>query len=97
MSTQRIDVGGFVYDPSTGNTSRSTPSSVLAAIGARARLWIAEYIRRRAFRRAERELYMLDDRMLQDIGLCRSEITSAVRNPVQERINGAQPPVAASF
>lgn len=33
----------------------------------------------RAMRRAERELYALDDRTLKDIGLARCEIHSAVR------------------
>ncbi len=34
---------------------------------------------------------------LQDMGLSRGEIASAVRNPGQERINGAHPPLAAQF
>jgi uncharacterized protein YjiS (DUF1127 family) len=58
---------------------------------------MAERIRQRAFRRAEWELQHLDDRMLQDMGLSRGEIASAVRNPGQERINGAHPPLAAQF
>jgi len=41
--------------------------------------YVAAYLYRRALRRAERELMNLDDRMLHDIGLTRSEIPAAVR------------------
>lgn len=41
----------------------------------------------RAVCRAERELYALDDRMLKDIGIARSEIHTAVR----ERQSGPLP------
>ena len=34
-------------------------------------------------RRAERELLTLDDRLLKDIGICRTEIPDAVRGQVQ--------------
>jgi uncharacterized protein YjiS (DUF1127 family) len=34
-------------------------------------------------RRAERELLALDDRLLKDIGVCRTEVPDAVRGQVQ--------------
>jgi len=59
----------------------------------RVRRTLGRYIRNRAIRRAEKELMALDDRMLRDIGISRTEIGSAVRNPGQERLNGAIPPL----
>ena len=40
---------------------------------------LANYGKWRRTRRAERELLALDDRLLKDIGLCRTEIPTAVR------------------
>ncbi|MFN3746795.1 MAG: DUF1127 domain-containing protein [Hyphomicrobiaceae bacterium] len=91
MSTQKIEIGDYVFDAIPPGTSRPVASATLKAIASRASLWLADYIRQRAFRCAEKELMALDDRMLRDIGLRRSEIGSAVRNPEQERLNGARP------
>jgi hypothetical protein len=46
---------------------------------------LAQPILERAYRKAEKKLMELDDRVLRDIGLSRSEITSAVRHSEQER------------
>jgi len=92
MSTQRIPVGGFVYEADPPKTQ-----SPLVAFISRLKHWLAGYVRERALWRAEMELQLLDDRMLRDIGLSRSEIGSAVRNPQQERINGARLPIAGQF
>ncbi|MEZ5816851.1 MAG: DUF1127 domain-containing protein [Hyphomicrobiaceae bacterium] len=77
----------------------STTSTVLAeqpvASGTVARIahfaaGLAETFREaRAAKKARSELMALDDRMLRDIGLDRSEIASAVLNPNCERINGS--------
>ncbi len=97
MSTQRMEVGGFVYEPDPPRASKSTGWTVFAVITSQVKQWMAEFVRERAFRRAEWELHSLDDRMLRDMGLSRGEIASAVRNPEQERINGAQLPLTAQF
>jgi uncharacterized protein YjiS (DUF1127 family) len=66
----------------------STPATVWS--NARPRVWrdfqlpalqhvVRAFLDRRAIRRAERELFMLDDRTLKDIGLTRWEIHHAVR------------------
>ena len=49
-----------------------------------ARQVLARRILERAYRNAEKKLMALDDRMLRDIGLSRSEITSAVRHLEQQ-------------
>jgi uncharacterized protein YjiS (DUF1127 family) len=95
MSTQRVHIAGFAH--SGDETSKSTGWAVVDAVALRVRQMLARFIRERALRRAESELMMLDDRMLRDIGLSRSEIASAVRNPSEERLNGARPPVSYPF
>ena len=52
------------------------------------------YNAHRAFRKARAQLMALDDRMLKDIGIDRSEIASALLNEKSERRNGvAHPPM----
>ena len=51
----------------------------------RAGRMLARQLLERAYRNAEKKLMELDDRMLRDIGLGRSEIASAVRSSGQER------------
>lgn len=74
MSTQELQI--------VENMITSAPAASPAAPRRAAnKMWdvIAAYIYRRALRRAERELMSLDDRMLHDIGVTRSEIPYAVR------------------
>lgn len=95
MSTQRIHITSYVHN--TSETSRSMARAVLDAIVLHMRQMLTRFIRERALRRAENELMALDDRMLRDIGLSRSEIASAVRNPAEERLNGARPSTSYPF
>ncbi len=88
MSTQRIHIDG--YSGTGAETPKSTAKALLDAIVVPVRQMLAGFIRERALRRAENELMTLDDRMLRDIGLSRGEIWSAVRNPGEERLNGAR-------
>ena len=95
MSTQRIHIAGYVHNDNAPETSRPRTLPVLDTIASPARQMLARLLRQRALNRAEKELMDLDDRMLRDIGLSRSEIGSAVRNPAGERINGSHPPEPA--
>lgn len=52
----------------------------------------AGYIRYRALRKAEQHLLVLDDRILKDIGIERSEIRSLVWGPDGERRHSAALP-----
>jgi uncharacterized protein YjiS (DUF1127 family) len=75
MSTQELECGEDSGALVPGASARA------ALARARQKIWasIAGYIYRRALRRAESELMMLDDRALRDIGMTRSEIPAAVR------------------
>ena len=77
MSTQNIRMDGTGYDALTKLIS----ASKTAVTAGKRLIWrrIAETIRSRALRAAEVELLALDDRILMDIGLERSEIKSVLR------------------
>jgi uncharacterized protein YjiS (DUF1127 family) len=62
------------------------PLAALVAAGRLARLCLAGYVRRRMLSQLERELMTLDDRLLQDIGIDRSEIGRAIRYAPQELV-----------
>lgn len=94
MSTQRMHITRYVHHGTAAETSQQAVRAVLNAIALPLRPMLNRFLHERAMRRAENELMMLDDRMLRDIGLDRSEIASAVRNPEQERLNGARHPVS---
>lgn len=89
MSTQQININAadFAF---TGSSLWRKTGAVLVAAQRVIREAVTEYIRYRAFKAAERKLMELDDRMLNDIGLDRTEIRSALMNPRAERLNGAQ-------
>jgi uncharacterized protein YjiS (DUF1127 family) len=86
MTIRSIRIGSIACNTDRPERLASSAWTLIPAVTSRARWMLAEYIRQRAFRRAEKELMNLDDRMLRDIGLHRSEIGSAVRNPEQERL-----------
>jgi uncharacterized protein YjiS (DUF1127 family) len=86
MSTQKYEIGA-PYGAAEGKLPTSITSAVSAVAGVAMKV-VAGYIRYRSFRMAEKELYALDDRMLNDIGIDRSEITSTLVNAANERRNG---------
>jgi uncharacterized protein YjiS (DUF1127 family) len=94
MSTQRMHITDYVHHGTAAETPQHAARTVLHAIALRLRHMLNRFLHEHALRRAEQELMKLDDRMLRDIGLSRSEVASAVRNPEQERINGAGHPVS---
>lgn len=96
MSTQNVQIQGTAYDALANEKLKSASTAAVAA--GKGIVWraIAKFIRYRTLRVAEAKLLSLDDRMLRDIGLNRSEITSALLNARQERLNGAryfEPPI----
>ena len=66
----------------------SSMGTALTSASASLRDRIASFIAYRALKAAEAELQSLDNRMLKDIGLDRSEIGSILRDRAHERENG---------
>ena len=90
MSTQNIPVEGAAFDAIDNDKLKSASVAAVAASTGFIRGAIAAFIRYRALRAAEAKLLALDDRMLRDIGLHRTEVRSALHNARQERLNGAR-------
>lgn len=95
MSTQSIHMAGYARN-GAAEIRRPAARALFGAVLIAFRQKVARFIHERALRRAENELMRLDYRMLKDIGLDRSEISSAVRNAGGERLNGAQPSASES-
>jgi uncharacterized protein YjiS (DUF1127 family) len=86
------DVGARLVD------ANGAAFGIVTGLISRAGRMLAQHLLERAYRRAEKKLMELDDRMLRDIGLTRSEITSAVRSSEQERTQCKSPNLdAATF
>jgi uncharacterized protein YjiS (DUF1127 family) len=90
MSTQKMSIEATGFAPPATRAPTGSASSVLAAAAAYVRSAIAAYIRYRTLKMAERQLLALNDRMLRDIGLDRTQIMSALINAHGERLNGVQ-------
>ena len=82
MTTQKYEIGA-PYGAAEGSLTSSLTSGLLAFVGRIA----MDLVRYRSFRRAEHELHALDDRMLKDIGIDRSEISSVLSSAAQQRRN----------
>ncbi len=91
MNTQNLHISGAAYDASNDKLKSASSAALAAGTGYFAQM-ISDLIRFRAFRKAEKELNALDDRMLKDIGLERTEIRSALMNARHERLNGWRMP-----
>lgn len=86
MNSQKLELGA-PYGDAEGKLPSSFAGAGSTLIGFVTKV-VAGYIRYRTFRAAEKELHGLDDRMLNDIGIDRSEITSTLINAFNERRNG---------
>jgi uncharacterized protein YjiS (DUF1127 family) len=89
MTSPKTEVGGAPY----GAVIDNTPASLFGTLTGLFKSAVTECIRHRSFRAAEKELHSLDDRMLRDIGITRSEISSALVDAAHERRNGRRPPL----
>lgn len=71
----------------SGQTRAQAPLPFLAYLTGVVATWRA----RQAYRKAEAELSSLDDRMLRDIGIHRSEISSVLSDRSGERLRSRAP------
>ena len=80
MPTQKVEMGAPY-----GAAESSLTSSLTGSLAAYVRRAASDLVRYRAFRKAEKELHALDDRMLKDIGIDRSEIKSVLSSSAAQR------------
>ena len=85
MTTEKVETGApyGVADEQLPASVSKAASGILAFVAGVA----TSYICYRSFRKAEMELQALDDRMLADIGVHRSEITSVLSSAALQRRN----------
>lgn len=96
MTSHNLHIAGSAYDAIPNDNLNSAPSAAMAKGSGLLMKAIGEFLRFRAFRKAEKQLMNLDDRMLKDIGLDRTEIRSALINARHERLNGSHFPTTPS-
>lgn len=85
MSTQKCEIGA-PYGVAEEKLPASFTDAASALVGFVTQI-VAGFIRYRSFKAAEKELQALDDRMLKDIGVTRSEIRSTLIDACNERRN----------
>jgi uncharacterized protein YjiS (DUF1127 family) len=83
MNAQKYEIGA-PYGATDGKLP-ATLTGAASSIASFVTKVVADVIRHRSFRAAEKELHALDDRMLKDIGLDRSEIKSALTDAANQR------------
>lgn len=85
MNAQKYEIGA-PYGATEGKLP-ATLTGAASSIASYVTQIVVGVVRYRSFRAAEKELHGLDDRMLKDIGIDRSEIRSALSSAVQQRRN----------
>jgi uncharacterized protein YjiS (DUF1127 family) len=85
MNAQKYEIGA-PYGATEGKLP-ATLTGAASSIASYVKQIVVDVVRYRSFRAAEKELHALDDRMLKDIGIDRSEIRSALSSAVQQRRN----------
>jgi uncharacterized protein YjiS (DUF1127 family) len=83
MNAQKYEIGA-PYG-ATESKLPATLTGVASSIAGYVTQIVVDVVRYRSFRAAEKELHALDDRMLKDIGIDRSEIKSALSDAANQR------------